>query len=199
MDSSRMTDHVERLLPARRGHFLLESGHHGDLWLDLEVLCYETAPIRELVRLLSRQLEPHAPDIICGPLIEGAFVGLMVAEEMGLPFAYSNPRLREEPDGDLFPVEYDIPALLRSRLAGRRIAIVNDLINAGSAVRGTIEDLRACDAAPVAIACLAVLGEPALRLAAEHDLPLERLCDLPNRIWEPRACPLCAQGVPMSQ
>ena len=27
------------LIPARGGHFLLESGHHGELWLDLELLC----------------------------------------------------------------------------------------------------------------------------------------------------------------
>jgi hypothetical protein len=27
---------VLELLSARNGHFLLESGHHGDLWLDLE-------------------------------------------------------------------------------------------------------------------------------------------------------------------
>jgi hypothetical protein len=24
-------------LPARRGHFALESGHHGELWLELEL------------------------------------------------------------------------------------------------------------------------------------------------------------------
>ena len=109
MDTSHSKDDVERLLPARRGHFLLESGHHGGLWLDLEVLCYSPSPIRELARLLSRRLEQHAPEVICGPLIEGAFVGLMVAEEMGLPFAYSNPGSREKPDGGLFPVEYRIP------------------------------------------------------------------------------------------
>ena len=34
-----MLDGVLQLLAARQGHFLLESGHHGDLWLDLEQLC----------------------------------------------------------------------------------------------------------------------------------------------------------------
>ena len=34
-----MRDDVLSLLAARKGHFLLESGHHGDLWLDLELLC----------------------------------------------------------------------------------------------------------------------------------------------------------------
>jgi len=31
-----MAENVLELLSARRGHFLLESGHHGDLWFDLE-------------------------------------------------------------------------------------------------------------------------------------------------------------------
>ena len=33
-----MQDAVSELLSERRGHFVLESGHHGELWLELELL-----------------------------------------------------------------------------------------------------------------------------------------------------------------
>ena len=31
-------DRLIEALPARRGHFRLESGHHGELWLNLDAL-----------------------------------------------------------------------------------------------------------------------------------------------------------------
>ena len=39
-----MQEDVLRPVPARRGHFLLESGHQGDRWLDLELLCLRPEP-----------------------------------------------------------------------------------------------------------------------------------------------------------
>ena len=83
--------------------------------------------------------------------------------------------------------------------AGKRVAIVNDVINAGSAVRGTLASLRECGAEPVAIGALATFGRAARELAATHDLPLETLASFPMRIWEPGACPSCAQGVPLTR
>lgn len=78
------------------------------------------------------------------------------------------------------------------------MAIVNDVINAGSAVRGTLRSLRDCGAEPVAIATLAVLGGSAVRLAIEAGVALEALAHLPNEIWMPSQCPLCARQVPLN-
>ena len=188
---------LERLLPGRRGHFRLESGHHGGLWLDLELLCFRPAEVQPLAERLAGVLSRHSVEVICGPLVEGAFVALMVAGALGLPFAYTEARVssRAEP---LFPVDYLVPPALRSRLRGRRVAVVNDVINAGSAVRGTLRSLRDCGAEPVAVATLAVLGSSAARLAAEAGVALETLATLPNQIWAPAECPLCAQRVPLS-
>jgi orotate phosphoribosyltransferase len=82
-------DDVIALMPARRGHFLLESGHHGDLWLDLELLCLSPGPVRRLAARVAARLAPYEVDAVCGPLVEGAFVTLMVAEALGVPFTYA--------------------------------------------------------------------------------------------------------------
>lgn len=185
-------------LPARRGHFLLESGHHGDLWLDLELVFLRPGPIRELTSKLCRQVALHRPEIICGPLVEGAFVGLMVAQELDLPFAYSEPRATGDASG-LFPVRYRIPEAQRSALREKRVAVVNDVVNAGSAVRGTLEALRAFSAEPMALATLAALGPAARGLAEENHLAFETLWELPNTIWTPDECPLCLRGVALSE
>jgi orotate phosphoribosyltransferase len=197
MDSNLRSE-VVRLLPFRKGHFDLESGHHGDSWLDLDLLCLNPAAVRRLAVELAGCLEKHRAEVVCGPLVEGAFVALMVAEVLKLPFTYSE-RLPRAVDTDLFPFRYRLPGGCRRVVAGRRVAIVNDVINAGSAVRGTLADLYAAGAIPVVVGTLATLGVPASRLAAEHQLALERIVALENEIWTPSGCPLCAQNIPFTE
>jgi orotate phosphoribosyltransferase len=194
--SSTMQDEVIALMPARRGHFLLESGHHGDLWLDLELLCVSPDPVRRLAARVAARLAPHDIEVVCGPLVEGAFVALMVAAELGVPFSYSE-RFPHPERGGLFSVDYRVPRTLRARVRDKRVAIVNDVINAGSAVRATLIDLEACAARPVAIGTLLVLGSSASRLAADRGVALETLASLPNNLWTPADCPLCVRGVPL--
>ena len=191
-----MQQQVAKLLPSREGHFIYESGHHGEVWLDLELLLLHPERVEPLADALADRLRVHRVAAVCGPLVEGAFVGLMVSSALRLPFSYSEPT-RDRPEAGLFPVSYPIPEPLHAELRGKRVAIVNDVINAGSAVRGTLAALKKCGAQPAAIGALAVYGEAASKLAAEHALPLETLACFPSRIWEPSACPLCAKGVPL--
>ncbi len=191
-----MQEGVVSLLAARKGHFQLESGHHGDLWLDLELLCLRPEPVRRFAAELAKRLSRHNVGAVCGPLVEGAFVGLMVASELDVEFSYSERF--PHPQGDaLYPVDYRIPPALRARLRGRRVAIVNDVVNAGSAVRGTFEDLTACGAEPVAIGALLVLGPSAASFAADRKIALESIAFLPNVLWIPSECPLCAAHMPL--
>jgi orotate phosphoribosyltransferase len=184
------------LLSTRKGHFLMESGHHGDLWLNLESLCQRPQVLEPFVDGLAAQLAPLRFDAVCGPLVEGAFVGLMVAMRIGCSFSYSQRSAKPAHDG-LFPAQYGVPAALRASLRGKRVAIVNDVTNAGSAVKGTFADLEACGAQVVAIASLLVLGDAAARFAEEKNTPLVRLAHLPNNLWLQENCPLCAAGTPL--
>ncbi len=123
-------------------------------------------------------------------------MALMVAEKLGLPFTYSE-RFEDAATDGLYPVRYRVPRVLREVVRGKRVAIVNDVINAGSAIRGTFADLQACGAQPVVIAALAVLGQSAAKFVADHAIALETVASLPNEIWVPRECPLCTRGVPL--
>ncbi|MGB9198155.1 MAG: phosphoribosyltransferase, partial [Terriglobales bacterium] len=98
-----------------------------------------------VLELLAARLSKFNVEVVCGPLVEGAFVGLMVASELNARFCYSERFMRPDHDG-LFPAGYRIPASLRRTVKGKRVAIVNDVINAGSAVKGTYADLIDCGA-----------------------------------------------------
>jgi orotate phosphoribosyltransferase len=185
---------VLSLVGARKGHFLLESGHHGDLWLDLELLCLRPRHVQPFAAALAKRLASFHVQAVCGPLVEGAFVGLMVASELGVEFSYAERYVQPTGEG-LFPVRYRIPEPLRGRVRDKRVAIVNDVINAGSAVRGTVSDLETCGATLVAIGTLVVLGMAASEFAASKGVALESLASHPNTLWEPAKCPLCASGV----
>lgn len=194
-DASKSQGPILRLVGARGGHFLLESGHHGDLWLPLERLFVDPSQLRPLITDLAAALRPYDVEAICGPLIEGAFVGLQVAVELNVPFSYSIPQVPIDGD-ELFPVRYIIPPAQKSLLTNQRIAIVNDVINAGSAVLGTLESLATLNARVCVVAALLTLGETPGQLAHDQDLPLVSLEQHQNSIWVADDCPLCAAGQP---
>jgi orotate phosphoribosyltransferase len=190
-----MEDFLSVLAP-RKGHFRLESGHHGDLWLEIPRLYLRPARLRRAAAELARRLARHGVEAVCGPLVEGALLAQMVAEELDLEFYFAEQVARPKSDG-LYPVGYRIPEALRPGARDKGIAVVDDVINAGSAVRGAFADLRACGARPLAIGALMVLGQSASALAAVEGVPLESLSYLSNTLWEPSACPLCTSGVPL--
>ena len=82
---------------------------------------------------------------------------------------------------------------------GKRVAIVNDVINAGSAVRGTFVSLEYLGATPIAIGAMLVLGEWSARFASEKNIALEAVEAWPNELWAPADCPLCAASVPLER
>ena len=184
-------------LPGRIGHFRLESGHHSDS-VDRSRAPLSASRVRPPARGGAGGAPGrHRVDAVCGPLVEGAFVALLVAADFGVEFYYTE-RFVPQSDGQgaaLFPWSTALPPVLRARLRGKRVAIVNDVISAGSAVRGTLEDLQSCGAETVAVAALAVLGSSAAEFAALNNLALESLGSFPFTMWTPAECPLCQAGV----
>jgi orotate phosphoribosyltransferase len=178
---------ILELLEARRGHFLLESGHHGDLWLELDRLFERPARLEPFAAELGSRLAAHGIEGVCGPLTGGAFVAQAVAAKLDLAFSWA----------ERTPAGYRIPEPLRTDLDGQTVAIVDDVVNAASAAGATLEQLRECGARPVALGALVTLGSVPEAFAEREGLALERLTSLPNVLWEPADCPMCAAGEPL--
>jgi orotate phosphoribosyltransferase len=186
------------LLDGRSGHFRLESGHHGELWLDLDAFLLRPALLSPFIDSLARRLADTVdPDGICGPLLGGALIANAVATALHCELYVAEPAAPAGSPGELFRARYAVPEPVRARLAGRRLAVVDDVVNAASATRATVADLRAAGANVVAIGALVVLGERAPEYAKQQGVPLVCVKTLPNRIWEPEGCPLCASGAPL--
>jgi orotate phosphoribosyltransferase len=184
------------LVPAREGHFRLESGHHGRLWLELETLFVDTARVGPLVDALALKLRAHDVAAVCGPLVGGAFLAQALAMTLRAELWFTERVIPPVRHG-LYRAEYHLPRSLRGRVEGKRVAIVDDAISAGSAVRGTYAELQARSAHPVVVATLLALGSVGLSFFSDERVPVIAMAQLPYELWPPGECPLCALGTPL--
>ncbi|NYJ75616.1 phosphoribosyltransferase family protein [Allobranchiibius huperziae] len=189
-------DDLLSLMGARRGHFVFESGYHGDLWLDLDGMFAAPAQLASILNDLSRQIAAVGPDVVCGPMTGGALVAFAVATKLEVGFRWI---YREQtPSGQgLFPYRYYLDAA-GAELANQRVVVVDDVINAGSATRETLRLLREQHAIPVAVAALLTLGQAPEKLARDEGLDLVTLANAESPLWMPDHCPLCAADEPVT-
>lgn len=178
----------------------MESGYHSERWFELDRVLAQRERLQPFVAALAQRLAAHRLDAVCGPMTGGAELAQRIAAEIGAEACYAE-RFAPPPTEavGLFPVRYMVPATQRARLRGRRVAIVDDAISAGSAVRGTFTDLQACGAQVGVLGALYVFGGNAARFAAEHGLALEAVATLEFGMWPPAECPLCRAGVPLER
>ena len=184
------------LVAGRRGHFRLESGHHGGLWLDLDPLFAEPRRIAPFVGALASAIRPHAVSAVCGPLLGGAFLAQLVAHALDAEFCFTE-RVMPAERGGLYAARYRLPPALASRVRDARVAIVDDVMSAGSALRGTFAELRAYGAEPVVAGALLVLGSAGAEFFAERGVAVEAVARHAYELWLPAECPLCAAGEPL--
>ena len=196
MAISLVEQELSRLLGARSGHFQFESGHHGNLWLDLDKLLQQPSRLQPFLAELATRFAKYNVQAVCGPLVGGAFLAQSLATALHVEFSFAERIVTADRQASS-SVTYRIPSGFRGTLHGKRVAIVDDAINAGSAVRSTLTDLQFCGANPVAIGALLVLGNAAVRLSAEHDIPVESIAQFPSNLWAPSKCPLCASQTPL--
>ncbi len=158
---------------------------------DLDALFLWPARLRPAAGQLAGHLRQYQPAAVCGPLAGGAFLAQMVAEILGTAFlpAYDEPGL---------PPRYRLPRAARDEITGWRVAVVDDAVNAGTAVLASCHEIRAAGAIPVAVAALLALGQGATVIAGQLGLPFHALATLPSQVW-PGTCPWCAAAIPLDR
>ena len=120
----------------------------------------------------------------------------LVARVLGVEFCFTERSMPPNATG-LYRASYRLPQAFANRLPGRRVAIVDDVISAGSAVRGTYATLEAHRVVPVVVGALLVLGPAGESFFTERGIPVESAARDAYELWKPSACPLCASGVPL--
>lgn len=185
------------IMPGASGHFRFESGHHSDRWLDLDALFVDAARLEPWIRDLAERVRRHDVAVVCGPLTGGAFLAQTVAAMIGAEFVFTDRVVPPSADG-LYRVEYPLRPSLAAVVRGKRVAIVDDVMSAGSATRATHTSLLNAGATPVVGGALLIIGQAGRAYFEAQRLPVEAVAQTVGALWPPADCPLCAAGLPVT-
>ena len=180
--------------PIQRGHFVLESGLHTDVWLALDALFLDPAILGPQLDALANRLQPYAITAACGPLVGGAFVAQSIATRLNVRF-YFTERGSKRSSAELFSATYRLPAVVRPYAARERFAVVDDAISAGSSSRATVDELNSYGAQTVVVGALLLLGDRGERYFLDRSIPVVASAREELSLWEPHRCPLCQAGI----
>jgi orotate phosphoribosyltransferase len=170
----------------RTGHFVYESGHHGDTWLELEALISEPRRLCAMADRLAGKLVAYRADVICGPLEGGAFVAQWVAQALGVRFVYARRELSGAPGS---APRYVLAGGLE--LSDKSAIVVDDAINVGSAATGCVRELAAQGCEVTALASVFVCAPAGEHVGALIGIPQLHLFRVPTRVWAASECPAC--------
>jgi orotate phosphoribosyltransferase len=184
------------LAAAREGHFRLESGYHAGLWLDLDALFAHASRIDPFVDALVAALRLYRIDIVCGALVGGAFLAQLLARRLDAMFCFTERLMPTDAVG-LYSASYRLPPAFAATMRGKRVAVVDDVMSAGSAMIGSYTAVREDGGVPVVAAALMVLGSTGESFFVRHQLPVEAVIRRDFDLWSPSECPMCAASVPL--
>jgi orotate phosphoribosyltransferase len=170
------------------GHFRLTSGLHSPAYLQCALVLQYPRHAAELGGLVADELRNVAPEpvsLVASPALGGLIAGHEVARALDARFIFAE----RDADGRM--------ALRRGFAVkpGEAAAVVEDVITTGGSTRDVVELLRAAGARVVAAG--SIVDRSGGR--AEVGVPRVALVTLEVVTYDPAACPLCAQGLPVAK
>ncbi len=171
----------------RDSHIVYTSGRHGSAYVNKDAVYPHTARVAELCALLADAARALRPEVVCGPALGGIILSQWTAHHLGVFGVYAE----KDADGGLVLRRgYD------RVVAGRRVLVVEDIVNTGGSVRAAVRAVRAAGGEVVAVAALVNRG--GVPAAAIEAPVLVALLDLSLDSWDAAECPLCRDGVPVN-
>ena len=168
-------------------HVVYTSGKHGSAYVNKDAVYPNTTRVAELCRHLADAAAPHRPEIVCGPAMGGIILAQWTGHHLGIPAVYAE---KAEGGGMTLRRGYD------KLVQGRRVLVVEDILNTGGSVTDAVRAVRAAGGEPVMVAALVNRGRIT---AADVGVPaLAALLDVDLDAFDPAACPLCRDRVPVN-
>jgi len=174
---------LDRTGAVRRGHFLLTSGLHTDLFLLCAQLAQYPHELGPVASALAAPFRDAAVEVVAGPAVGGIILAYEVARALHARAIFA------EKGGDGRMV------LRRGFVVrpGERALVVEDALTTGGSTRGVIAALRDAGAEVIGAAVLVDRSGG----AADVGVPVRALLTMTVDAWRPADCPLCRAGVPL--
>ncbi len=126
-----------------RGHFLLTSGRHSDVYFEKFRVLERPAVLSALCTQIAKRFADESVDLVAGPLTGGIIIAFEVARQLGADAVY---------------VESESGVKLLRRGAhiekGARVLVVDDVLTTGLSIRETLDVVVREGGLPVGAAVL---------------------------------------------
>lgn len=182
MTRDQLLDLYRRSGALLEGHFRLSSGLHSTGYLQCALVLQHPVHAEVLGQEIARASEALRPTVVLSPALGGVVIGHEVARALGVRALFA-----ERQDGVL--------ALRRGFVLADtdRVLVVEDVLTTGGSTRETIQVAIAAGAQVVGAASIVDRSSG----KTSFDVPFHALVAVDLPTYEPRACPLCAQGLPV--
>jgi orotate phosphoribosyltransferase len=176
---------LERTGALLDGHFELRSGLHSDRYFQCANVLRHPREAEVLCAALAARVRSGVPGLaaetVIAPAMGGILVGHEVARALNLKSIFA-----EKQDGKLVMHRFKIRP-------GERFIVAEDVITRGGRTQETIDIVEAGGGKVDAVAVL--VDRSGGKASFRH--PVFSMLRFEPKTWEPSACPLCRQGVPM--
>ena len=176
-----------RMRALLEGHFRLSSGLHSAGYLQCALVLQDPREAGVLGEALAAAVTDLRPGVVLSPALGGVIIGHEVARALGVRALFAERTA---------PPEAALALRRGFTLApGERVLVVEDVLTTGGSTRETMELARALGASVVGAAAIVDRSGG----AADLDVPFRALLTLSLPAYDAGACPLCAQGLPVTK
>lgn len=182
MDSINVLEMLKSVGALREGHFKFTSGLHGEIYVQCALLLKEPDLTGKVCAALADLFRKEQPELVVGPAVGGIIVAYETARQLGVPGIFS-----ERENGRM--------TLRRSFSVqpGQRVLVVEDVITTGGSSQEVVDLLEGLGAVVVGVGSIVDRSNGAARLS----VPFHSLLKIKVNNYDPAACPLCQEGVPL--
>jgi orotate phosphoribosyltransferase len=168
-----------------QSHFKLTSGKHSEWYFEKIRLIENPAALEKIIDLLVEKIRSEKKEFeyVISPAYGAIAIGFLAALKLGKKFAFTQ-RVEEKMS---FRSGF-------TGLDGSRAIVVEDILTTGGSLNEVVECLRQ---RAVRLAGIYVLVDRTAGEVLIEGRPVGSLLAMKIQAFEPDACPLCKQGVPL--
>jgi orotate phosphoribosyltransferase len=181
-DQEKVMEIFERSNALLKGHFLLSSGRHSDIYFEkFQVLQYPQY-VEILCSMLAQRFGEEKIDLVVGPTTGGIIIAYQVGKHLATRAIFAEI----EDDKRVFKRGFQIKE-------GERTLIVDDVMTTGGSVNEVVDLVEKHKAKIVGVGVL--LDRSGGKIPFNYRF--EALATVTAESFDPPDCPLCKENIPL--
>lgn len=177
-------------------HVVYTSGLHGSVYVNKDALYPHTAATSRLCAEIAQHFAAAGVETVAGPTIGGVIMAQWVAHHLEAASRQPVLAVYAEEETSAAGKQRVFRRGYAELIAGRRVLVVEDILNTGGSAAQVVAAVRAAGGDVVGLGALCNRGGVN---AAQLAVPtLFALVELALEAWPAAECPLCQAGVPIN-